>query len=84
MVISGIIWGHRLVLSAAEVKAAAEATAATVTSCDETADDEHRLAGRGGDHEVRVDILFTKLLGNVQSQRTVVVVDVPLVLIAQN
>ena len=78
------LWGHGLVLSAAEVEAATEATTAAVTARDEAANDEHRLAGRRGDHKVRVDVLFSELLGDVQAQGAIVVVDVALRLVTQN
>lgn len=84
VVVAGTIWGHGLVFAAAEVEAAAEATAAAVAARDQSADDEHRLARGRGDHKVRVDILLSKLLRNVQAQGSVVVVDVTLRLVAED
>lgn len=42
------------------------------------------FARRRCDDEVSVDILFAKLLGDVQAQRAVVVVDISFRLIAEN
>lgn len=36
------------------------------------------LGPPGGQHEVRVDVVFSELLGHVESQRAIRVVDVPL------
>lgn len=84
MVVPGTIWGHGLVFAAAEVEAAAEATAAAVAARDQSADDEHRLARGRGDHKVRIDVLLSKLLCNVQAQGSIVVVDVTLRLVAED
>lgn len=84
IIAAGTIWGHGLVFAAAEVEAAAEAAAAAITSRNQAADNEHCLAGRRGDHKVRVDILFAKLFRDVQTQGSIVVVDVALRLVAQN
>lgn len=84
VVATGTVWRHGLVFAAAEVEAATEAATAAVAARHDGAHDEHRLAGRRGDHEVGVDILLAKLLGDVQAQRAIVVVDVPLRLVAQN
>lgn len=84
MVVTSTVWGRGLVFAAAEVEAAAEAAATTVAAGDEAAHDEHRLAGRRRDHKVRINILLAKLLGNVQAQGAVVVVDVALRLVTED
>lgn len=78
MIVSGLVRRvRRFVLAAAEVTAAT-ATATTITPGDDTANQEECLTSRRRDHEVCVDILFAELLGNVQPEGTVVVVDVSL------
>lgn len=39
------------------------------------------LTSRRSDNEIGIHILFSKLFGNIQSQRTVAIVDIPLCLV---
>lgn len=82
MVVSGVFRRRRPVLAAAEVAATAAATTAIAAGHD-AAHQEDRLARGRRDHEVRVDILLAKLLRDVQTERAVVVVDVPLCQVAE-
>lgn len=84
VVIPGLLVRHRLELAAAEVATAAETAAAAIATGHDGAHKEEGLACGRSDHKVGVDILLAKLLGNVQSQRAIVVVDVPLCQITQN
>lgn len=84
MIVSGLVRRvRRFVLAAAEVTAAT-AAATTVAPGYDAAYQEECLTRRRRDHEVGVDILFAKLLGNVQPEGTVVVVDVPLGQVTEN
>lgn len=84
MIVAGTIWGYGLVFAAAEVETATETAAAAIAPGHDAADNEHRLACRRCDHKVRIHILLAKLLRNVQSQGSVVVVDVALRLVAED
>lgn len=70
-------------LAAAEVAAAAEA-AAQVAARYNPAEHEQCLAPATGEHEVGVDILFTKLFSHVEAQGTIVVIDVALGQVREN
>lgn len=67
----------RLVLAAAKVEAAATAAAAEAAGND-AANYDQCFAPARGEHKVGVNVLFAKLLRNVQSKRTIIVVDVAL------
>lgn len=82
MIVSAVFRRRGPVLAAAEVATAAAAATAIATGYD-TAHQEEGLAGRRRDHKVRVDILLAKLFRNVQTQRAVVVVDVPFALVTE-
>lgn len=76
MIVSAVFRRRGPVLAAAEVATAAAAATAIATGHD-AAHQEDGLAGRRRDHKVRVDILLAKLFRDVQTERAVVVVDVP-------
>lgn len=83
MVVSGVLRRWRFVLAAAEVAATA-ATTTAIAARDDTAYEEDGLACGRCDHEVCVDILLTKLFGDIQPEGTVVVVDIPLGQVTEN
>lgn len=82
VVVAGVL-GPRLALAAAAVAAAAQA-AAEVASCQYAANDTQRLAPSACDNEIGVDIFFSKLFGDVKSERAVIVVNITFRSIAQN
>ena len=79
---SRLVGRRRPTLAAAEVAAAAEA-ATEVAAGDDATEDEQRAAPAGRHQEVGVDVLLAELLGDVQAQRAVVVVDVAFDRVAQ-
>lgn len=83
MIVSSIFRWYRFVFAKAEVTATA-ATAATITSGDNTTNHKQCLARRRRNNKVRIDVLFAKLFRNVQSERSIVVVDVSLRQVTQD
>lgn len=77
MIIAGFFRWSGLAFAAAEVATAAETTAA-ITACCNAAHDKDCLAPSASDDEVRVHILLTELLPDVQTQRAIIVVNVAL------
>jgi len=77
LVVTALFWWPRLALATAEVTAATTA-AAEIAASDHATEDDQGLAPARSDQEVGVDILLAKLLGNVEAERAVVVINVPL------
>lgn len=77
VVVARLFWRAGLALAAAAVAAAAQA-AAEVAASQDAAHDEKRLAPGARHYEIRINILLAKLLRDVQSQRSIVVINVSL------
>lgn len=74
----------RSTFSAAEIETEIEATAtAATTGCDAT-EDETTLEAFVVEKKVSRDFVFAKLLSDVETERAVLVVDLPLCWVAQN
>lgn len=77
MVIPSVLRRYRFVFAEAEVATATTTTAAVATS-DNTADHKQCLARGRRHNEVSVDILLAELFGNIQSEGSIVIIDVSL------
>jgi len=70
-------------LSAAEVEAAAKAATTEITACYASAEYKEHFAPRAGQSEVGVDIVVAELLGDVETETSIFVVNFPLFLVTQ-
>lgn len=83
VVVAGVFWRARLALAAAAAATTTQAATEVATRQD-AAQHEQRFAPRTGHHEVSVDVLLAELLRYVQTERAVIVVDVPFGRIAKD
>jgi hypothetical protein len=69
--------------TATEVKAATETTTATITTRSDSTTKEKRFTPARRQHKVSVDILFAKLFSYIETNRSVIIINITFVRVGQ-
>jgi hypothetical protein len=71
------------IFATTEVKAATETTTATITTRSDSTTNEKRFTPAGRQHKVSVNVLFAKLFGYIETNRSVIIINITFIGVRQ-